>query len=377
MNKPYYDRWDGIDRFPVKKAMYLCADIEPPEVGLVVSAELIEMVARIKKEVPCQEVATEWGGKWDKTLYVKRSDLREWAERTGQRAAMPFLFPEDRGGSARPAQGLPRIEARHNDVVVTIAHREAIPLRALPYVSPGLSPARIARGLAVGGGLLSVGDDRPFLSRTKAYFLENGKPTEMPCHSWHRYACALDEREKSIPHLDPEYRDEIKMLPAGVFVWKLDFEIDYGGWVPHAPGEPENQMERVAWYEPLIPADIRKTIMEGFERYAVAFEEGAMMSTAMANAGDTAQINDESADNRSPDSREAGASRTAYRVIRALALALADAYPEKLKKDGAPFVGYDKPTGNAGIVGHLIGGNHTDLKTTALEKYIGQALKGN
>jgi hypothetical protein len=130
-----------------------------------------------------------------------------------------------------------------------------------------LSPACIARGLASIGGLLPFSDDRPLLSRTNAYFLENGKPVAIPSHAWHRYASALDERKKSFPRLDPEYRDEIKMLPPGVFVWKLDFEFDYGGRVLHAPGEPENPMVRVAWYEPLIPADMRKTIMEGFERY--------------------------------------------------------------------------------------------------------------
>ncbi|WP_295586880.1 hypothetical protein [uncultured Lamprocystis sp.] len=91
----------------MKTAMYLCADLEPPEAGQGVfsSKELFEMLERIKKEVPCQDVVTresEWA-KAKGILYCKRADLRKWAERTGQRSAMPFLFPEDRTEAAEPA----------------------------------------------------------------------------------------------------------------------------------------------------------------------------------------------------------------------------------------------------------------------------------
>jgi len=151
------------------------------------------------------------------------------------------------------------------NVVVSIKGQEAIPVRALPYVSFVLSPACIARGLATSGiGLLTLFDDRPLLSRTIAYFLEDGEPVKVANHTWQRYVRALDAREEGLSSFDPEYRDEIKLLPPGVFVWKWQFEMDYGGKVPHAPGEPENPMERVACYEPLIPMDMREIVMEGF-----------------------------------------------------------------------------------------------------------------
>jgi hypothetical protein len=66
---------------------------------------------------------------------------------------------------------------------------------------------------------------------------------------------------------------------------------------------------------------------------------------------------------------------TPNRIIRALVLALADAHPDTLKKDGRPFIGYATDTGHCGIVGHLIDGKFTDLKTRALENAISKALK--
>lgn len=61
-------------------------------------------------------------------------------------------------------------------------------------------------------------------------------------------------------------------------------------------------------------------------------------------------------------------------VIAALAYALADCRP-KLRKDGRPFVGYSKDTGDAGIVGYLKQNNYTERSSTDLEKKISAALK--
>ena len=144
-------------------------------------------------------------------------------------------------------------------------YSEAIPVRALPYVSSVLSPTAITNGLSA-IGLQLLDDDRPLLGGLSAYFLENSEPVEIPCHTWNRYVRIFDARDEGLPDFDPEYRDGIKMLPAGVFVWKSSFESIYGEKSPPAaPGEPENPMVRVACYEPLIPADMREIVMEGFE----------------------------------------------------------------------------------------------------------------
>jgi hypothetical protein len=88
------------------------------------------------------------------------------------------------------------------NVVIAIKRRESIPVRALPYVSHALSPARIAAGLGSRGGLLSLFEDRPLLSDLRAYFLENGEPVEIPPHTWLRYVRVLDAMEEGLPLLD-------------------------------------------------------------------------------------------------------------------------------------------------------------------------------
>jgi hypothetical protein len=81
------------------------------------------------------------------------------------------------------------------------------------------------------------------------------------------YVRVLDAVEEGLPLLDPDYSEAIRRLPAGVFVWKWEFEATCGEKTPHAPGEPENSMVRVACYDPLIPTDMREVVMEGFGQY--------------------------------------------------------------------------------------------------------------
>ena len=78
-----------------------------------------------------------------------------------------------------------------------------------------------------------------------------------------------------------------------------------------------------------------------------------------------------------PEDRTAKVSpstRTLYAIIRALALALVQAHPNLLSKNGKPFLGYSKGK-YVGIVGYLVGGGYTDLKTTALQEHIKEALR--
>jgi hypothetical protein len=155
------------------------------------------------------------------------------------------------------------------NVVITIPDegydREAIPVRALPFVSSPLTPDCIARGLASLSPFWP-GGDRPLLQGLRAYFLEDGRPVEMPENSWVRFVRAIEATGEELPR-DPDYRDGIKLLPAGVFVWKADFEIVFQEIVPAAPGAPKNPPVRVACYEPLMPADMRAIVMEGFVQF--------------------------------------------------------------------------------------------------------------
>jgi hypothetical protein len=63
-------------------------------------------------------------------------------------------------------------------------------------------------------------------------------------------------------------------------------------------------------------------------------------------------------------------------VIAALAHALADCRPE-LRKDGRPFPGYSKDTGDAGIVGYLKQNNYTERSPSDLQKKISDASRNS
>ena len=72
------------------------------------------------------------------------------------------------------------------------------------------------------------------------------------------------------------------------------------------------------------------------------------------------------------------AETTYLKIIAALVNALADEHPGTMKKsNGSVLVGTSKDTGDSGVVGHLIKNRYvTDLKTGALERHIGRAIKG-
>lgn len=114
MEKPDYEFWSQQPEYKAWEAAHLCCDIEPrrwtraePE-----PAKVSSMHERIIREVNYRttsrksypdnsRVQCTRTEKW-----FRQETLRFWAEETGQRAAMPFLFPEDRIESANDESGL-------------------------------------------------------------------------------------------------------------------------------------------------------------------------------------------------------------------------------------------------------------------------------
>jgi hypothetical protein len=155
-------------------------------------------------------------------------------------------------------------------VTVSIGDGEAIPVRALPFVSPHsldpLSPYRIVRDLA-------EPFDGPFehespnvnprvLTGLHAYHLdENRKPAKILPGEWDRVACDIEAAEQTGARYDPAYRNQIRLLPPGVFVWRREFEQVLDGY---------KQGLREVTYDPLIPEDIAPLVMAGFEQGPVA-----------------------------------------------------------------------------------------------------------
>lgn len=109
MPKPDYAHWGAQPEYSLSDAAWLCCDLEPetPTREKPLPRRVSAMYARLDKEVshtPSERKTFHQG--WLNgevhtrtqriTPYVRRDNLRQWAERTGQRGAMPFLFPEDR-----------------------------------------------------------------------------------------------------------------------------------------------------------------------------------------------------------------------------------------------------------------------------------------
>lgn len=158
------------------------------------------------------------------------------------------------------------------NVVVTIppGGREAIPVRALPYVSPSaldpLSPARIASDLAepLDGPFEHESPDvgRRVLTGLRAFLLDaQGEPAEVLPGMWAIVAADIEAQQKEDRPFDPAYRREIKLLPRGVFVWKSEFEEAF---------ENIRKGHRRLSYETLIPEEMSEVVMDGFHRDASA-----------------------------------------------------------------------------------------------------------
>ncbi|WP_295449644.1 hypothetical protein [uncultured Thiodictyon sp.] len=374
--KPDYAFWDQQPEYVTHDAAFLCCDRNPPQGIDFKDADyrkLEVIAARLKREVPCRDVG--------KSVYFQRSDLRDWAESTGQRSAMPFLFPEDRAESAGAigvVRGLPQLggampslEASHKSVVVTVTGREAIPARALPFVTAWtLSPDAVAAELA------QRKEARKLAKRLRAYHLsDNGDLVEMQPKEWDmvvknlkalsaRLDAAGMSREESYAFWR---RDSILCLPSGVFLWRDEFDgAFFGGdvWtiMDERPGDR-------GWSAvPMIPNELHKAVMEGFQ----AERPSDQLDPAFG-----AFLSDDESPITTPSKRRATRTEdTLYRVIGALAQALAEAQHSPrvpLMADGKAFAGGGVK--GTGVAGYLLEQGLTSLKPTALQDHIGTALR--
>lgn len=117
------------------------------------------------------------------------------------------------------------------NVIVMIAGREAIPVRAIPLLTyrETLSADVLTHALA--------GDEHFFhFNDLKAYCLEDGRPKELPQTYWrnvvHTKLKALSDeiRSREVSHvagLHEWWRASVEALPSGVFVWREQFEPLY------------------------------------------------------------------------------------------------------------------------------------------------------
>jgi len=165
------------------------------------------------------------------------------------------------------------------NVVVTIDGREAIPVRAIPFMTGWtVSPDTLVDELR-------GSREMPKLRDPKAYPLtERGPAKAMLPKEWDAVAAdirALSERlrtEYGSGKSEVEYsawrEQSIRCLPKAVLVWRDEFEASFqrGYNRYHWSIEAERDGDRDLTVNPVIPDNLCGAIMEGFERFLTGAE---------------------------------------------------------------------------------------------------------
>lgn len=161
--------------------------------------------------------------------------------------------------------------------IVVIEGREAIPVRALPYVTGWMmSPDMVAKSLA-----RTTFFDR--LPGVKAYHLSTQGVAPMLPKEWDGIEADLEvltAKLKAIETLDQENyptwrRESVPLLPPACFIWRDEFEsafrVAYSDERLHLLEEREG--DRELNFLPRIPAELVAVVMEGFESVQEATEK--------------------------------------------------------------------------------------------------------
>jgi hypothetical protein len=201
---------------------------------------------------------------------VKVEDVDDWLSSLGVPYRLAALCPLPVGSTG--------------SLLVQVAGRDALPVRAIPYVTGWcMSPDDVAKQLAQVTG-------EPFarLRTTLAYFLNGGTPRKMLPKEWDRYVATLDGLEAGIraKHKDDALGYSVWLteaaakLPAGVFVWRDEFEKDYQrDFSPDAlTMTRERPGERELTYAPMLEDELRTMVLAGFTSaagtaYPIDFDE--------------------------------------------------------------------------------------------------------
>lgn len=181
-------------------------------------------------------------------------------------------------------------------VVFLIDRREAIPVRAIPYVTGwSMSPDAVASWLA---HTEAEGFQRIFGSAY--HLLSDGKFSPMLAKEWDGIeadlkilSAGLHANEKFERESYPAWRlESIPLLPAGVFVWKDEFEQAFldGNSRYNRTIVDERPGDRDLNFLPFIPLSLREPVIAGFifsemkvnqakEKFLVPRKESAYLNT--------------------------------------------------------------------------------------------------
>jgi hypothetical protein len=171
------------------------------------------------------------------------------------------------------------MEIGNSQLVVQIDGRDAIPVRAIPYVTGWkLSPDEIAQQLAH-----RAGPQFARLENVAAYHMQAGSPVKMLPKEWDAHVVQLTAfgarlREKYSTDTNGSQgyaawrNGSAELLPAGVFVWRDEFESDFRHDFSRdvVTFSDERLLDRDLIDSPVLADDVRTMVLAGFHAQQVA-----------------------------------------------------------------------------------------------------------
>ena len=218
-----------------------------------------------------------------------RQEAAPWCTRSAapDLACRPYLYGEKSRTTSPAWGGTPlneRIEGARMNCVVIIAGREAVPVRAIPFVTgwQSFSPDAVAEGLAhrLESGKLA--------GLTAYHIARDGSIAAMLPKEWDGPARALDALSAKLNEMEgdsyPAWREQsIPELPSHCFVWRDELEKNVTDWwrrlhlVGERPGDKELN------FTPRIPPSLEEAVFEGMPK-----DDAAASVPAEAEAEPTA-----------------------------------------------------------------------------------------
>lgn len=164
---------------------------------------------------------------------------------------------------------------RNGLLTVSIQGREALPVRAIPYVTGWqFSPDLVAQEFA-----RTIGAPFAALQSVTTYHLQESTPVAVLPKEWDRVVATLAALEVRLRDLHPDdavgYAEWLERstdkLPAGAFVWLDEFKAEYSARRKRTLHiDQKREGDDNLTLSPMIEASTRQKIFEGFDESFIA-----------------------------------------------------------------------------------------------------------
>lgn len=183
------------------------------------------------------------------------------------------------------------------ELIVLVDSREAVPVRAIPYVTGWeISPDVIAKNFA----RAEVAPWKRF-EDMHAHHLHSGPAIKIRPKEWSAIVAAIagfqSQAHAEAVDDDAGYAiwrtQSASFLPAGVFVWRDEFEADWVRSWSRIIMLDEKDGDRELLYSPMMSADVRSMVLEGFQNAdgAQSQRAGAAAPPVVATSESPTRVN--------------------------------------------------------------------------------------